>query len=182
MKRLAAAFLLIAIAASVYGQRTVTEITKSTNKQEDEKANSDAVPDVYAIRGDIERVVILRFKFKTDLLAGLNKAIEQEKIKNAVILAGAGSVRGYHYHSVSNRDFPSKNVLVKDPTHPSDILSMNGYIIDGRAHPHITFSDEEKAFGGHLEPGTQVFTFAVVTIGVLSDDVDLARVDDKTHR
>ena len=45
MKRLAAAFLLIAIAASVYGQRTVTEITKSTNKQEDEKANSDAVPD-----------------------------------------------------------------------------------------------------------------------------------------
>ena len=59
---------------------------------------------------------------------------------------------------------------------------MNGYIIDGRAHPHITFSDEEKAFGGHLEPGTQVFTFAVVTIGVLSDDVDLARVDDKTHR
>jgi predicted DNA-binding protein with PD1-like motif len=182
MKRFAAAFMFIAMAASVYGQRTITEITKSTSKQEDEKANSDAVPDVYAIRGDIERVVVLRFKFKTDLLAGLNKAIAQERIKNGVILAGAGSVRGYHYHSVSNREFPSKNLLVKDPTHPADIASMNGYIVDGRAHPHITFTDEEKAFGGHLEPGTQVFTFAAVTIGVFSDDVDLARVDDKTHR
>ena len=38
MKRLAAAIMFIAMAASVYGQRTVTEITKSTNKQEDEKS------------------------------------------------------------------------------------------------------------------------------------------------
>ena len=73
---------------------------------------------VYAIRGDIERVVVLRFKFKTDLLAGLNKAIEQETIKNAVILAGAGSVRGYHYHSVSNRDFPSKKRASQGPDSP----------------------------------------------------------------
>jgi len=182
MKRIAAITLLLSLAVPLLGQRTVTEITKSTNKQEDERPNSDAVPDVYAIHGDIERVVVLRFKFKTDLLAGLKKAVAQEKIKNAVILAGAGSVRGYHYHSVSNRDFPSKNVLVKDLTHPADILSMNGYIIDGRLHPHITFSDEEHAFGGHLEPGTEVFTFAVVTIGVLSGEAGLARVDDKTNR
>ena len=59
---------------------------------------------------------------------------------------------------------------------------MNGYVIDGRLHPHMTLADADKSFGGHLEPDTKVFTFAIVTIGVLSDEADLSRVDDKTHR
>jgi hypothetical protein len=40
----------------------------------------------------------------------------------------------------------------------------------------------DKAFGGHLEPGTTVFTFAIVTIGVLDDNIDLSKVDDWTYR
>jgi predicted DNA-binding protein with PD1-like motif len=59
---------------------------------------------------------------------------------------------------------------------------MTGYIINGRIHPHVTLANPDKAFGGHLEPGTTVFTFAIVTIGVLNDGVDLSRADDKTYR
>ena len=98
-----------------------------------------------------------------------------------MILAGAGSVRNYQIHSVSNRTFPSKNTYVKNPTAPADIISMNGYIIDGKIHAHMTMANPDRAFGGHLEPGTNVFTFAIVTIGVMND-VDLSRVDDKTYR
>jgi predicted DNA-binding protein with PD1-like motif len=98
-----------------------------------------------------------------------------------VILAGAGSVRNYQIHSVSNRTFPSKNTYVTNPSAPADIISMNGYIIDGKIHAHMTMANPDKAFGGHLEPGTNVFTFAIVTIGVMND-VDLSRVDDKTYR
>jgi predicted DNA-binding protein with PD1-like motif len=103
-------------------------------------------------------------------------------IRNAVILSGIGSVRGYHVHSVSNRTFPSKNVFVKDPTASADIVSMNGYVIGGRVHAHVTLADPDRAFGGHLERETRVFTFAVVTLGVLREPVDLERVDDKTYR
>jgi hypothetical protein len=46
----------------------------------------------------------------------------------------------------------------------------------------VTLATADKAFGGHLEPGTEVFTFAIVTIGVLNDKADLSRVDDKTYR
>ena len=99
-----------------------------------------------------------------------------------MILAGAGSVRNYQVHQVSNRDFPSKNMFVKDPTAPADLIGMNGYIINGAIHAHITLANPDKAFGGHLEPGTNVFTFAIVTIGVLNDSIDLSRVDDKTYR
>jgi predicted DNA-binding protein with PD1-like motif len=168
---------LIAVA-----QQTRTEVTKPTTPGDDAKANSSSVADVYAVSGQFQRIVVLRFKYQTDLLAGLEKAVKDEKIRNAVILAGAGSVRGYQVHSVSNGSFPSKNIYVKDPTGAADLVAMNGYVIDGRVHAHVTLANADKAFGGHLEAGTSVFTFAVVTLGVFGDGIDLSRVDDKTYR
>ena len=165
-----------------YAERTQVEVTKATTPEHDSKPNSRSVPDVYAVSGKFDRVVVLRFKFDTDLLAGFEKMVAEQKIRNGVILSAAGSVRGYHIHAVSNRTFPSKNIYTKDPDAPADIIGMNGYIIDGRIHAHMTMSDANHAFGGHLEPGTRVFTFAIVTVGVLSDGIDLSRVDDKTYR
>ncbi len=183
MRRLLGAFLLLSILSGVLAaQQTRTVVIKPTTPADDSKPNSDKVPDVYAISGQFDRVLVLRFKYQADLLAGLESMVKQHKIRNAVILAGAGSVRSYHYHSVSNRTFPSKNIYVKDPTAPADLVSMNGYVVDGKIHAHITLTNEEKAFGGHLEAGTTVFTFAVVTLGVFRDGIDLSRVDDKTYR
>ena len=169
-------------AAAALAQQTRTEITKATTPEQDAKANSDSVPDVYAIPGRIERVLVLRFKYKADLLAGIEKMVAENKVRNAVILGAAGSVRGYHVHSVSNRTFPSKNIFVKDPTAPADLVSMNGFVIDGRVHAHVTLANDQHAFGGHLEPGTTVFTFGIVTLGILDDSVDFTHLDDKTYR
>ena len=175
--------LMLFISGVLVAQETRREIVnQSATPSDDAKANSDKVPDVYAISGHFARVVILRFKFDTDLLDGMERMVRQEKIRNAVILAAAGSVRNYQVHQVSNRTFPSKDMFVKDPTAPADLIGMNGYVIDGRVHAHMTLANPEKAFGGHLEPGTNVFTFAIVTLGVLDDGVDLKRVDDKTYR
>ncbi|HUA37322.1 MAG TPA: PPC domain-containing DNA-binding protein [Candidatus Sulfopaludibacter sp.] len=161
---------------------TRTEVTNATTPAGDVKSNSDQVPDVYALTGQFDRVVVLRFKYQTDLLAGLERMVKDCKIRNAVILSGIGSVKSYHYHTVSNGAFPSKNIFVRNPDGPADIAGMNGYVIDGRFHAHISFADPDKAFGGHLEPGTTVFTFAVVTVGVFKDGMDLNRVDDQSYR
>ncbi len=182
MKTLLHLVLLLTAASTLPATETKTEIVNATSPAEDGKANSPAVPDVYAIDGKFERVVILRFKHDVDLLAGLERMVKEQKIKNGVILAGIGSVRGYHYHVVSNRTFPSKNVFMRDPETPADIAGMNGYVINGKLHPHITFATDKSAFGGHLEPDTRVFTFAVITIGVLPDSADLSRLDDKNYR
>jgi predicted DNA-binding protein with PD1-like motif len=174
---------LIALSGILAAQETRRELVNAApTPAEDAKANSDKVPDVYAIKGQFDRIVVLRFKFNSDLLAGMEKMVKQEKIRNAVILSGIGSVRGYHIHQVSNRDFPSKNMFVKNPTQPADVISMNGYIIDGRIHAHMTLATPDKAFGGHLEPGTSVFTFVSVTLGIMSDGLDFSRIDDKTYR
>lgn len=163
-------------------QRTQKEIVKATTPLLDARANSADVPDVVAVSGKIDRVVVLRFKYMADLLGGIEKAVADQKIQNAVILSGVGSVRNYHVHSVSNRTFPSKNTFTKDASTPADIVSMNGYVLSGKVHAHLTMTDANKAFGGHLEPDTTVFTFAIVTLGVFSDGVDLSRADDKTWR
>ena len=169
-------------AGTAPAQVTKKEITKATTPYDDSKPNSDKVPDVVAFDGSFTRTVILRFKFQADLLAGLEDMVKQQKIRNAVIVAGIGSVRNYHIHSVSNREFPSKNVFIEDKSTPADIVSINGYVIGGRIHAHMTLVDGEKAWGGHIEPGNSVFTFAIVTLGVLPDDMDLSKLDDKTWR
>ncbi|RPI26048.1 MAG: DNA-binding protein [Acidobacteria bacterium] len=173
---------LLASLGQAAAQETRNEVTRSTTPAEDSKPNSDAVPDVQAFTSQIERVVLLRFKNQADILEGIQRMVKEQKIQNAVILSGIGSVRGYHYHMVSNTTFPSKNVFVKNPSAPADIASMNGHVIDGRVHAHITFANADGAFGGHLEPGTITFTFAIVTIGVFRDGLDLSRVDDKNYR
>lgn len=180
MKKL---LLFLACGLALTAQESRREITNaSANPADDAKGLSDKVPDVYAIPSQFERVIVLRFKFDTDLLAGLQKMVKQEKIANAIILSGFGSVRGYQVHQVSNRTLPSKNMFVKDPTMPADIVGMSGYVGNGVMHPHIALATPDKAFGGHLEAGTTVFTFAVVTIGVLKDSVDLSHLDDKSYR
>jgi uncharacterized protein len=106
---------------------------------------------------------------------------KKEGIKNGVILSGIGSLRGYHVHQVNNRDFPTSNIFTKMPNTPTDLVGMNGYVVNGAVHAHVILGTGEKAIAGHLEPGTEVFTYAIVTIGVLKD-ADLGKVDDKTYR
>jgi hypothetical protein len=181
-------FLTAAVAAalsilSVFAQETRGETTSArANPAEDARPNSDKVPDVYAIPSQFQKVLILRFKYDTDLLSGLEKMVAENHIVNGVILAAAGSVRGYQVHQVSNRTLPAKVMVEKDPSQPSDLISMNGYITGGKIHAHITLATPEKAFGGHLHADTKVFTFAIVTVGVLPDNLDLSRLDDASYR
>lgn len=174
--------ILLACAFSLaFAQQTRHEVTDPPSEAS-HRPNNPQVPEGYATSSQFERVVIFRFKFQTDLLAGLNTMMKQNHIQNAVILAGAGSVISYQMHQVSNREFPSKNMFEQDPTAPADLISMNGYVMKGHIHAHMTLANPEKAFGGHLEPGTRVFTFAIVTVGVLPDSLDLSKLDDKSYR
>ena len=173
----------LVLAAVLPAQQSRREVTNpSTNPADDTKPNSNSVPDVSAISTQFDRILILRFKYDTDLLAGIEKMVKQERIRNAVFLSGIGSVRGYQIHQVSNRTLPSKNMFVKDATMPADVTSVNGYVMDGRVHAHITLANPDGAFAGHLEPGTTAFTFVAITVGVLKNDVDITRLDDKGYR
>ena len=168
--------------AILHGQETRrTETNRSPNAADDEKVNSAAVPDEYTLSGHFDRIVVVRLKYKANLLEGLKKAVAAEHIQNGVILSAVGSLRGYEIHTVANRDMPSKDTYVKNPTQAADLVSMNGYVIRGRIHAHMTIATPDRVIAGHVEEGNEVFTFAVVTIGVING-TDLSKIDDKTYR
>lgn len=173
--------LLLAATVASAQKTQWTIVNPSKNPKDDSKPNSPSVPDVYSLTGHFSRIVILRMKYKADLLKCIEEGVKKDDIRNGVILSAIGSVRGYEVHQVSNRTFPSHDTFEKDPTQPADLVSMNGYVINGRVHAHVTLATPKGAIVGHLEPGTQVFTFAIVTIGVMND-TNLARIDDKTYR
>jgi len=175
--RLAIALSLLLLTAPA----TAQQIVRTAPHLADNKPNDPSVPDAYAVSGQFERIVVMRMKFKIDLLAGLQAMVKQENIVNGVILSGVGSLRGYHVHQVHNRDFPTNNVFTKKPDTPADLVGMNGYIVKGVVHAHMTLGTGDKAIAGHLEPGTEVFTYAIVTVGVMNG-TDLGKVDDKTYR
>lgn len=111
MRRLIKVLGFLAMLDLAAAQPIRTELTNATTPAEDAKPNSDQVPDVYALSGQFDRIVVLRFKNQTDLLAGLERMVKECKIRNAAILSGIGSVKSYHYHTVSNGVFPSKIFL-----------------------------------------------------------------------
>ena len=173
--------ILLLFTVGVSFAQETRRTTMTPSPAEDTRPNSDQVPDAYAITGHFDRIVVLRLKYQTDLLAGMQKMVKKENIRNGVILSALGSVRGYQLHQVSSRTFPIHDTFVKNPTEPADLVSMNGYVIDGRLHPHVTLATPDKVIAGHLEPGTEVLTFVIVTIGVMND-VDFQRIDDAHNR
>ncbi len=123
----------------------------------------------------VGRTWALRLDPGEDLLAGLQRAAEELGVRDGAFLGGVGSLTSYHVHVVSSTDLPPENAFVRGDG-PFDILAITGHVLGGRVHAHLTFSDTERARGGHLEPGCRVLTFAIVTMAELLD-TDLAQWD-----
>jgi len=173
---------VLATAAVLGGQETRRTVTNpSPNPADDSKPNSSAVPDAYALVGHFDRIVVIRLKNKANLLDGMNKVVKEQHIQNGVILSAIGSLRGYEVHAVSNRDLPTQDTFTRNPTQPADLVSMNGYVINGRIHAHMTLATPDKVIAGHVEEGNEVYTYAIVTIGVMNG-TNLEKIDDKTYR
>jgi predicted DNA-binding protein with PD1-like motif len=119
----------------------------------------------------VNNLIVIRLNPGDDILESLRKAARDAGIKNAAILSGAGSARSYHYHVVSSRENPPTEDYIRVAA-PSDIVNINGFIINGRVHAHIIHSDKDKAFGGHLEPGVEVLTFAIITLAEIDYNLD----------
>ena len=114
------------------------------------------------------RLIVVRMNSGEDVLRALRAAVTEHAIRHASILSGAGSLSRYHVHVVETTNLPPGDVFFRGEG-PSDILAITGLVMDGRVHAHITFSNTEKAMGGHLEEGCTVLTFAIAVIAEALD-------------
>lgn len=130
---------------------------------------------MYAKSSQPGRIITVRLNPDEDILLSLRAAVEQEKVQNGIIVGGFGSVKRYHVHVVETTNLPPGDIFFKGEE-AYDVLAVTGAVINGRVHAHITLSDTEKALGGHLEEGTHVLTFSVITIAE-TPDIDMADYD-----
>lgn len=131
---------------------------------------------IQSVTTGFDRIEIIQMKPGTDMLEGLDVVVEVKNIKNAVILSGIGSVTDYHYHVVSDKNLPPAQEYPKASV-PMDLVSVQGYILNGRVHAHISLSDANSVVGGHLEKGTKALTFFIITLGILPDSLNLQNYD-----
>jgi len=111
----------------------------------------------------ITKVHAVRLQSGEDLLRGLQEFVKAHGITFGVILSGIGSASQYRVHAVRTVNMPPGDEIF-GKAGPYDILNVNGFVLDGRVHAHVTLSDTRQAIGGHLEEGTRVLTMAIVTV------------------
>jgi predicted DNA-binding protein with PD1-like motif len=118
---------------------------------------------LHAHESPITRAILIRADPGEDLLDALQRAVGRHGVRDGAFISGAGSLTRTSYHVVSSTDLPPENAFVEREG-AVDILAVTGFVLGGRVHAHITVSDERIAFGGHLEPGCTVLTFAMVAL------------------
>ena len=123
----------------------------------------------------VSRVVLVRLNPGDDLLDSIAAAAQKAGIRNGLVLSGIGSLSAYSVHVVRSTALPPGDVF-SDGEGPFDILHVTGVILEGRPHVHVTFSNTEKAMGGHLERGCKILTFAVITLAD-TPEADLSEWD-----
>ena len=107
------------------------------------------------------RVHIVRIDPNEDVLLALREYVQQSGIKQAVVLGGYGTLATHRLHWVRNNRIPARN-LYREGQGGIEILAMNGTIVEGQPHVHITLSTPRGAFGGHLEEGCRAYVLCEV--------------------
>lgn len=114
------------------------------------------------------KVHVLRLARGEYLLEGIEKLIEEKKIKNAVVVSAAGTLDNCMVHMVMTTGLPPVDKFVKWEDKAFEIASIDGVIANGSPHLHMVVSDHEYAYAGHLEYECRVLYLCEVVIAEIN--------------
>jgi len=110
---------------------------------------------------NVSRIHVLRVDPGEDVLESAREFLEKAGVGQVVVLGGYGTLAAYHLHWVTHNRIPSDSVFGRGEG-GIEILSMNGLVVDGEPHVHVTLSTPDGAFGGHLEEGNIAYVLCEV--------------------
>jgi predicted DNA-binding protein with PD1-like motif len=121
----------------------------------------------------VGRILILRVDPGEDVLESIERFLQEANVQQAVVMGGYGTLAAYHLHWVTHNRIPTNNTFGQGEG-GTEILSMNGLVVDGEPHIHVTLSTPDGAFGGHLEPGCIAYVLCEVFLAEV-EGVPLSR-------
>lgn len=109
------------------------------------------------------KVLILNLKRGDLLLETIETELKESGIANALITGAIGSLQKAVFHRViGTGPKPEDEYITVEK--PLELASLQGIVLDYKAHFHMVISDVEKAYSGHLEPGTTVLYLSEITL------------------
>jgi len=115
----------------------------------------------------LEGLHILRLDPGEDVLVSVRMFLAEAGLRQAVVLGGYGTLAAHHLHWVSHNRLPADNTFGRGKG-GIEILSMNGLVVEGEPHIHVTLSTPEGAYGGHLEEGCVTYVLCEVFFAELA--------------
>ena len=132
----------------------------------------------YMVYG-LGQVIILNLKRGDLLLETIEEELKKSGIKNALLTSAIGSMQKVVLHRVigMGREPEDEFITLEKPM---ELASLQGIVLNGKAHFHMVVSDVEQAYTGHLEPGTQVLYLGEISLVELKG-VSLCREKDENN-
>ena len=121
----------------------------------------------------IERIHILRVDPGEDVLLAVRAFIAESGLRQAVVMGGYGTMVAHHLHWVVHNRIPTNNTFGRGEG-GIEILSMNGLVVEGEPHIHVTLATQAGAYGGHLEEGCIAYVLCEIFLAEVSGR-DLSR-------
>jgi hypothetical protein len=115
----------------------------------------------------VERLHVLRVDPGEDLLESVKAFLVDRGVRQAAVVGGYGTLAAHHLHWVAHNRLPSENVFGKAEG-GIEILSMNGLVVEGEPHIHVTLATPDGAYGGHLEPGCTAYVLCEIVLAELA--------------
>ena len=122
------------------------------------------------------RFVLMHLSKGELLLESIQNEMSRLDIIHGIVTSGIGSLRKVVYHRIATiADNPTNEYITIES--PTEVLALQGIIVDGEPHLHITCCNTETSFGGHLEPGCEVQYLMEISI-IEVKGVNLERCPD----
>ena len=110
-----------------------------------------------------KKLWVVRIDPGEDVLISLKDFAKKKGIKQGLVVVGYGTLSRISLHWVVHNQFPPQNRF-DDWEDGIEIMSMNGLVVDGEPHIHLTASTVDGAFGGHMEEGCICYVLCEVGI------------------
>jgi len=114
----------------------------------------------------VKKLHIVRVDPGEDVLESVKTFLADAGVKQAVVMAGYGTLAAHHLHWVKDNKLPSESLFGKGEG-GIEILSMNGLVVEGDPHIHVALSTPDGAYGGHLEEGCVAYVLCEVMLAEL---------------
>lgn len=115
-----------------------------------------------------------RLKCGDDLLTKIEEIACNNNINTAIILSAVGSISKIKIRL-------AKAIKYLEVEENFEIVSLTGTVSCGKAHLHISLSDEiGNVIGGHLCSGTIINTTCELVLGILEEYESIRKFDDST--